>query len=421
MKYTGATDPIYWAGCKEARKIGFLDFIKSKLTSYKYAPMLSGRTPIFRQFGGDVYSYDVVQQAIECIAAEMSKLTPQHIRKDGADSVAVNDQIQRVLLQPNAQMTCSDFLEKITYQLFLTYNSFIVPEFDNNRVLQALYPIQPSNVIFKTDSSEELYVEFAFNNGYKTTIRYEDVIHIRHKFAVNELMGGNKSGNPDLDVLLQTVELNHNLLNGVSAAVKSSFAVNAVVKYNTILDGEKMDANLKELQERLDANESGFLPMDIKGEFIPIQKQIQLVDDKTLEFIDSKILRHFGVSLPILTGDYDKAQYEAFYQKTLEPLIIKISQAFTKTLFTDKERGFGNRITFLERDLVFMTTEQKLEMIRLLGDAGAMYENEKRVAFGLMPLPELQGVRMQSLNYVNVDIAKEYQIGTLAKGGQSNE
>ena len=383
--------------------------------------MLSGRTPIFRQFGGDVYSYDVVQQAIECIAAEMSKLTPQHIRKDGEDSVAVNDQIQRVLLQPNSQMTCSDFLEKITYQLFLTYNSFIIPKFDNSEVLQALYPIQPSNVIFKTDSSEELYVEFGFNNGYKTTIRYKDVIHIRRKFAVNELMGGNKSGNPDLDVLLQTVELNHNLLNGVSAAVKSSFAVNAVVKYNTILDGEKMDANLKELQERLDANESGFLPMDIKGEFIPIQKQIQLVDDKTLEFIDSKILRHFGVSLPILTGDYNKAQYEAFYQKTLEPLIIKISQAFTKTLFTDKERGYGNRITFLERDLVFMTTEQKLEMIRLLGDAGAMYENEKRVAFGLMPLPELKGVRMQSLNYVNVDIAKEYQIGTLAKGGQSNE
>ncbi len=42
-------------------------------------------------------------------------------------------------------------------------------------------------------------------------------------------------------------------------------------------------------------------------------------------------------------------------------------------------------------------------MIRLLGDAGSLYENEKRIAFGLMPLPELQGIRMQSLNYVNVD------------------
>ena len=375
--------------------------------------MLSGRTPIFSQFGGDVYSYDVVQQAIECIASEMSKLTPQHIRKDGADSVPVPGQVQTVLAHPNPTMTSSDFLEKITYQLFLTYNCFIIPEFDGKRNLQALWPVQPEKVEFQTDNAGELFIKLEFNNNYETTLKYSDVIHIRHKFAVNELMGGNKSGNPDLDVLLQTVELNHNLLNAVSEAVKSSFAVNAVVKYNTILDKGQMDANLKDLQERLNNNESGFLGMDLKGEFIPIKKDIQLVDDKTLEFIDSKILRHFGVSLPILTGDYTKDQYEAFYQKTLEPLVIKLSQAFTKCIFTEKELSFGNKITFLTSYLVFMKTEQKLEMIRLLGDAGSLYENEKRIAFGLMPLPELQGIRMQSLNYVNVEHAKEYQLGKL--------
>ena len=375
--------------------------------------MLSGRTPIFRQFGGDVYSYDVVQQAIECIASEMSKLAPQHIRKEGADSVPVNDQVQRVLLNPNPAMTSSDFLEKITYLLFLTYNCFIIPTYNEKGELQGLWPVQPKNVIFVTDNLGQLCVKLEFANGHETTLLYEDIIHIRHKFAVNELMGGNTSGNPDLDTLIQTVELNHNLLQGVSEAVKSSFAVNAVVKYNTILDKANMEANLKELQERLNSNESGFLGMDLKGEFIPIKKDIQLVDDKTLAFIDSKILRHFGVSLPILTGDYTKDQYEAFYQKTIEPLVIKISQAFTKAIFTEKELGFGNKITFLTRDLVFMKTEQKLEMIRLLGDAGALYENEKRVAFGLMPLAELQGVRMQSLNYVNVEHARDYQLGKL--------
>lgn len=375
--------------------------------------MLSGRQPIFRQFGGDVYSYDVVQQAIECIASEMSKLTPMHIRKDGADSVPVSGPVQTVLTHPNPTMTSSDFLEKITYQLFLTYNCFIIPEFDSKRNLQALWLVQPKNVEFQTDNAGELFIKLEFNNNYETTLRYSDIIHIRHKFAVNELMGGNKSGNPDLDVLLQTVELNHNLLNAVSEAVKSSFAVNAVVKYNTILDKGQMDANMKELQERLNNNESGFLGMDLKGEFIPIKKDIQLVDDKTLEFIDSKILRHFGVSLPILTGDYTKDQYEAFYQKTLEPLVIKISQAFTKCIFTEKELSHSNKITFLTSYLVFMKTEQKLEMIRLLGDAGELYSNEKRIAFGLMPLPELQGVRMQSLNYVNVEYAKDYQLKQL--------
>lgn len=383
--------------------------------------MLSGRQPVFRSFGGDVYSYDVVQQAIECIAAEMSKLRPQHMRGNGADAVAVNDQLQRVLQNPNEHMTCSDFLEKITYLLYLTYNAFIIPEFDKDRKLLALWPIYPGSTAFKTDESDTLFIEFEFPNGYKTMLRYEDVIHIRHKFSVNEMMGGNKNGSPDLDVLVQTVELNHNLLNGVSHAVQSSFAVNGVVKYNTILDGDKMDANLKELQERLNRNESGFLPMDLKGEFIPLQKQIQLVDDKTLEFIDSKILRHFGVPLAILTGDYNKEQYDAFYQKTLEPLVNKINQAFTKTLFTEKEIGHGNQVKFLNNALIFMTTEQKLELFRLLGDAGGFYVNEMRVAFGIMPLEELEGVRMQSLNYVSVDIAKDYQLKTIGGTAPASE
>ena len=58
-----------------------------------------------------------------------------------------------------------------------------------------------------------------------------------------------------------------------------------------------------------------------------------------------------------------------------------------------------------------MSTDQTLEMVRLLGDSGSLYENEKRVAFGLRPLLELVGKRMQSLNYVDVDIAKDYQTG----------
>ena len=114
--------------------------------------------------------------------------------------------------------------------------------------------------------------------------------------------------------------------------------------------------------------------------------------------------------MPILTGDYTKEQYEAFYQKKLEPLIIAISQAFTKTLFTEREKQMGNEIIFLPKELIFMNTTQVLEAMRILGDAGELYSNEKRMAIGLEPLEELEGVRMQSLNYVNVEIANKVQL-----------
>lgn len=384
-----------------------------------YADSTTGYSPSYSQFGDNIYASDVVQQAINCIVQEMKKLQPSHIKQNGMDVTPVNGNIQSILDNPNPLMTTSEFIEKIVWQLYFNYNSFIIPTYYVNeftdgttkRVYTGLYPIQPAQVDFIQDESNRLYVHFRFANNYETTVAYSDVIHIRYNYSVNEYMGGNESGQPDNEALLKTLQLNNDLLNGVAKAMKASYAVNGVVKYNTMMDDGKMTANLKELEKHLQNNESGFLPMDLKGEFIPLEHKSELVDDSTLKFIDEKILRHFGVPLAILTGDYTKEQYEAFYQKTLEPLIISMSQAFTKGLFTDRERAFNNKIKFYPKELVFMSVDQTLEMIRLLGDSGALYENEKRVALGLKPLKELEGVRLQSLNYVNVDIAAKYQVG----------
>lgn len=392
--------------------MGLFDFLKRKPPeSATPAQVLNGYAPIFSQFGQDIYASDVVQQAISCIVHEMMKLKPVHVRSQGADSVAVQGPVQAVLDSPNPLMTTSDLLSRVTWQLFLNYNAFIVPQWSDDGRLQALYPIQPANVSFLQDSRGEMYVQFQFANMYQSTLRYDDVIHIRYNYSVNELMGGNAYGQPDHAALLKTLELNDTMLQGVSKALKSSFAVNGVVKYNTLMDEGKTDAALKELSERLARSEDGFLAMDLKGEFIPIKKDVKLVDEATLKFIDEKILRAFGVPLCILTGDYTKEQYESFFQGTLESLISSYSQAFTKTLFTRRESyGYGNKVVFYAEELVFMTMSQKLELVRLLGDSGALYENEKREIFGLRPLPELEGVRKQSLNYCDSDKAIDYQM-----------
>ena len=387
--------------------------------------MLNGYTPIFSQFGNNIYASDVVQQAISCIVTEMKKLNPTHIVENGSDSTPINSDLQKVLNYPNPLMTKSDFLEKITWMLMLHYNVFIVPVFDElidkngktRRIYKAMYPVQPTMVEFIEDGAGELYVKMKFANSYETTIAYSDVIHLKYRFSVNEFMGGNEMGEPDYSALLETLQMNKDLMTGVGAAMRSSFAINGVIKYNTMMDKGKTTAAIKELEEKLKNNESGFLPLDLTADFTPIKKDAKIVDNDTLAFIDEKILRHFGVPLSILTGDYTPAQYEAFYQKTLEPIIISWSDEFTRVVFTDREQSFGNKIRFYPKDLIFMSVDQTLEMVRLLGDSGSLYENEKRVAFGLRPLPELEGIRMQSLNYVNVDIAGDYQVGKDADSG----
>jgi HK97 family phage portal protein len=403
-------------------------FKKETPTQTKYAEVMSGYAPIFSQFGTNIYASDVVQQAISCIVSEMKKLRPEHIRENGNDIIPVEgSSLQAVLNNPNSRMTTSEFLEKVTWLLFLNYNAFIVPTYyvwtdkdgKEKRKYDGLYPIAPSQVDFIEDAGNRLYVKFRFNNGQEYTVKYSDVIHIKYRYSVNDFMGGNEQGQPDNDALLKTLNLNHTLLEGVAKAMKSSFAINGVVKINTMLDDGKTELALKELESKLKKSESGFLPMDLKGEFIPIKKEIQLVHANTLKFIDEKILRHFGVPLSILTGDYTKAQYEAFYQKTLEPLIISFSQAFTKTLLTDGELSHHNKIMFYPKELIFMSVDQTIQMVTLLSNTGAMYENEKRVAFGLRPLAELEGKRYTSLNWIDANNANAYQVGN-DSGGESN-
>lgn len=389
--------------------MGVFGKLKNKINNLRFAHMLNSGQPVFSQFGDNIYASDIVQSIVDCIVTEMTKLTPKHIRTEGNDRVPVKSAVQRVLNNPNYLMTRSDFMSKIVWNLFLNYNALVYPIYDNGTLVE-MYPLQPKIVDFLEDERGKLFIKMRFENNQEFTIPYENIIHIRYKFSFNDFLGGNKNGQPDNSALLKLLNMNDNMMEGTLRAMKTSFNVNGILKSGAIMDREKTDKMVAEFNEKLKRGDSGILGVDGKSEYIPIDKKPQLIDPETLKFIDSRILRMFGVSMPILTGDYTKEQYDAFYQKKIEPLVIAISQAFTKGLFTVNERNHGNEVVFLPRALVFMSTTQVLEALRILGDAGDLYENEKRMALGYEPLEVLNGRRMQSLNYVNAEIADKVQL-----------
>ena len=405
MIFTGIFDKLFHKAPKER----------------KFAQTLNGLAPVYTSFGSDIYASDVVQQALKCIVDEMKKLNPTHVRYTGGDSIPVKgSSVQDVLNEPNNIMTTSEFLEKCTWLLLMNYNVFIIPVYDTwidentgaeRRYYKALYPIQPTNINFIEDASGRLFVQFMFANGFDTTIPYDDCIHWKYNYSVNTYMGGDWNGNPNHAPLLKTLQLNEDLRQGIAKAMQASYSINGIIKYNTLIDDGTMLKNLQDFENKLQNNASGFLPIDLKADVTPFKREIELVDADTLKFIDEEILRNFGVPLCILTGDFTKEQYEAFYQKTLEPLVKSLSQAMTKKLFTSREKAFGNRVELYPKELIFMTVSQTLEMLNTLAPTGAMFENEKRVALGLRPLPELEGKRYMSLNWVDAEKANQYQLG----------
>lgn len=377
-----------------------------KTKKYDFEDILNGIIPIYSSgFGENIYASDVVQQAIYSIVTELKKLDPVHVRKTASDNdfVSVTGNIQSVLDAPNPLMTTSDFIEKIAWTLLLNYNAFIYPIW-KGETLVALYPLQPSLVEFSQENSGKLWVTFHFPNGYEGEVAYDDIIHLRYRYSVSEFMGGNEFGQPDFKPLIETLKLNDTLLKGLAKSLNIQTTINGIIKIKTMQNIEAQMEKVKEFERKLQANESGILPVDISSEYTPITKQVNLLDDKVLEFIDKKILRTFGVSIPIVNGDYTVEQYQAFYQKTLEPIVKSLGQAFTKGIFTKHAaQGFNNKIVFYAKELIFMNTAQKINLFNLLVDSGSCYKNEMRVAFGLRPINELQGQLAESSNKTNAE------------------
>ncbi|MFD3271511.1 phage portal protein [Paenibacillus dendritiformis] len=398
---------------------GIFKGIKNKAKQYMYAKMLNGYAPVFSQFGDNIYASDIVQNCIDVIATEISKLQPKHIRTDSTELQNIpRSSLNRLFkFAPNELMTTRDFLEKIIWLLYMNYNAFIYPTYittrdssgNESRTYTGLYPLNPTQVDFLQDEDGSLFVKLYFLGGDNFTLRYSDVIHLRKKFSVNEIMGGGHGGQPDNTALLKVLQINHTLLDGLEKGIKTSMAVRIIAKINTMMDDEGQRKERERFEKLLRTGESGILPVDLKSDLIPIKIDPKMVDKETLEFLNNKVLNWFGVSLPILTGDYTDEQYQAFYEKTLEPIVISLGQAFSKMLFTPRELDVGNEIVFYHKDMMYLSTRAKLDLLKTAGEQGLLSDNQKLALLGYPPI-EGGERRTMSLNYIDVNLINQYQM-----------
>lgn len=414
-----------------AIKDAFQALFKKDNKQYTYAQMMNGNIPIFSQFGQNIYASDVVQTCIDIIASECSKLQPKHIREDsgGMQHVPKGSLNRLFKFSPNPLMTTKEFIEKTLWLLYLNYNAFIYPTFDiikvngvDTRNYTGFYPLDPTRVDYLQDETGTLFVKLYFAGGNHFTLPYSDVIHLRKKFSVNDMMGGGANGQPDNAALLKVLQTNDTLVQGLDKAIKISLSVRGILKINTLTDDDGQRAERKRIEDLLTAGGTGLLPVDLKGDFTPISMDPKLIDPVTLNFLQNKVLNWYGVSLPIFTGDYTDEQYQAFYEKALEPNVINLGQAFSKTIFTPRELDFGNEIVFYQKDMMYLSTNAKLNLLKTAGEQGLLSDNQKLALLGYPPLEDGDR-RTQSLNYMDTRLINAYQMTKTetTKGGKTNE
>jgi HK97 family phage portal protein len=389
---------------------------KNKTGSIDALQIINNTNTFYTPFGTNISKSDVVKICIDRVASQCAKLKPRYIKIENDKTVSEKSGKLSFLLKhkPNEIMTPYDFIYKVVTTLLLKDNAFIYPRFDKyTGYLIGLYPLKPITVEMVIDQSDHYYIKFLFENGDSYTLPYENIIHLRKHYGQNDIFGGNGSSG-DHEAILKTISINDSLLQGIDNAIKSSMQIKGIVKMNGMLS----EADKKKQRELFDSalsdsvnnKGSSIIPIDLKSEYIPLDVDPKLIDKDTLEFLQSKILDYFGVSVPIFTSKYTEDEYNSFYESTIEPLAIQLSEAFSIGLLTNNQLERGEEIVFFSERLQYASWNTKVTAIEKLMSLGIMSLNESRALLGLEPI-EGGYKRLQSLNFVDADKANLYQVG----------
>lgn len=403
--------------------MGALDYIKNIFKgneTSQYNSWLVDGTPLFTSFGKDIYLSDFVNNAIDRVASEISKIEIKSIVENGDFINVQNDDITRLFrVKPNPLQTTSDFLSNVEWLRRKHCNAFIYPQYKvielpNGRQFKkyiALYPLKPIYISIGENNGEVWEIKMDFEDGSSFTLPYADLIHLKWRRGVNTIIGGGDdnglSNNYDM---IRTIDALDKTIQGLPKSIEASLQIKGVYAAKTLADQNKMDKMREDFESHITTSKSGMIATDLAGEFTPVRISPPEVSEPALKFLKAVIQEKYGVSAAILSGDYTGAQHSAFYQTTIEDFIIQFEQAMTACLFSDRELDVGHRIKAYYSKVNYMDNTSKMNLAGLAKETGLMTLNQMAEMFGIEPFED-GNRRIQSLNYVNMENIDEYQKG----------
>ena len=402
--------------------MGVLNYLKGVFGSKEsqYKAWLMNSTPIFTSFGKDIYLSDFVNNAIDRVASEISKIELKSIVQSGDVLRVQNDDITRLFrFKPNPLQTTSDFFANVEWLRRKYCNAFIYPQYQiitipdgrQFRRYTAFYPLKPSAVYIGLGEDGKAWeVDLHFEDGSHYPVPYADLIHLKWRRGANTVVGGGDDYGAvnDYDII-RTIDALDKTIQGLPKSIEASLQIKGVYAAKTLADQTKLNKIRDEFEDHITISKSGMIATDLAGEFTPVRITPPEINETALKFLKSVVQERYGVSAAILSGDYNAEQHESFYQTVIEDFIIQFEQAMTACLFTDREHDVGHRIKCYYNKVMYMGTKEKIELSNLAKETGIMTLNQINEMFGLSPFENGGERRLQSLNYVNIEVIDGYQ------------
>lgn len=355
--------------------------IKALNDSKGFFQTLTAYQPVFTSWGGQIYESELVRAAIDARARHISKLS---VEIQGA----ANPKLQaKMRLAPNKLMNYSQFMYRCSTILDVNNTLFVVPVFDDNMVITGYYPVVPTNASV-IEYKGEPWVRFQFN-GKTSAVKLTEMAILTKFQYLSDFFG---SSNRALDNTMQLVDI---VRQTIQESAKQSVVYRFMAKldnFSTIEDLAKERQRFTEANLTNKSSKGGLLLFPSKYSSIQqLSQSAYKVDAAQMELIQTNVFNYFGVNMDIIQNKANADQLDAFFNGAIEPFAIQFSNAMTMAMFSERERAQGSRLVCNANRLQYMSTSQKVQMSKELGDRGAITIDEIRALFNYPPLPDGAG------------------------------
>lgn len=379
--------------------------------------MLNSSDAIFYNWNGKMYDNNIIRTAIGTNGTHAGKLNPKHIRNDGVEiKVNPNSNIYKLLKRPNKYMTMFDFIQKMMIQKEINNNAFAYIDRDKNvpgmNGIKGIYPLNSQSVEALEDEDGNIFLKFVFRNGQYKVAPYEDVIHIRKHFSEDDFWGESNR-----KPLSESLEVASSTNQGIRNAIKNTAFIRGVLEFAQVLQQEDIDKNVKEFSEaylNISNNDTGIAYTDPRYKFHEIKSEPFIPNKAQMDYTKQEIYEYFNTNENIIRGKFSDEEWISYFETTIEPFAIQMSQEFSEKMFTVTEKNYGNEIIFEANRLANASNSTKIQICKDLKHLFTI--NEQREMWNRGPVPD-GDKRLQSLNDVNANKADEYQLGKNEEGG----
>lgn len=344
------------------------------LTAYKAA---------FTTWRGEIYEFDQVRSAIDCLARNSAKLKPV---MTGSAKPRLRTAIKS---QPNPYQTWYQFLYRTRTIWEMQNNAIIVPILDEYDETTGLFSVLPSECEVVAYKGTE-YLRYHFYGNKCCAIELDRCgIITKHQYKDDIFGTRNNALNATCDLL----DLNR---QAIKEAIRNCSTFRFMGRMGNFAKDTDIAAERKRVKEANLKDREGFLLLF--SNLIEDVKQVDVkpftIDEKQMALIDSNVEKYFGVSTDAIKSELVGDKAAAFYEGSIETWAIQVSEVITKMLFTQTERNIGNSWYLTANRIQFMTNAEKLNVSNSMADRGLMTINEIREIWNLPPLPNGLGNRI---------------------------